>query len=327
MYSISEKENLLRFYNHEKPDHLPILSEALFTKHPFLSFLERPDDGGNKDWFGVTYMHDELTNTYVPAHDIPPVITDITKWREQLVIPDVDAMDWDAAYEIDKIPDEVRSKKVVSLLIQAGIWERMHALMGMSNAFVALIEEPEEAKALLEALGDYKCKLITKLIEYFKPDIIRQHDDYGTQISMQMNANLWREMIKPQIKRFVDVCHENGVKYEQHSCGRIEEIVPDFVEVGVDSWQGMQVNDVPRLLEVTGSALNYHMSMSVVAYQAADMAGQLTEEELRQDIRKTVIACSVNGCYFPTFASLGVKWWGIPVIQDEVDKCRELIKY
>ena len=121
MYTISEKENLLRFYNHETPDHLPILSEALFTKHPFKSFLERPDDGGDYDWFGVTYVHDTATNTHIPAHNVPPVITDITKWREQLVIPDVDGMDWEAAYEMDAIPDEIREKKVVSLLIQAGV--------------------------------------------------------------------------------------------------------------------------------------------------------------------------------------------------------------
>ena len=62
---------------------------------------------------------------------------------------------------------------------------------------------------------------------------------------MFMSLDTWRTIFKPQLKRVVDAVHENGMLYEHHSCGYIEPIVPDLIEIGVDAldvWQVCNTN-------------------------------------------------------------------------------------
>lgn len=336
---ITEKENILRFYRHETPEHLPDLS-CLHTLIGY-GYLERPLEPAivkmlhlepekysqyqvsMKDWFGVEYVYEPAIGGSMPDVSKPYILTDITKWREQVRFPDLDAYDWEEAARFDHADQVDREHKALSVLVQCGLYERMHALAGMENTLVWMLLEPEDTGELLAAIADHKLKLFEKIIQYYKPHIIRHHDDYGSQRALQMSPDLWREMIKPHVARFVDVCHDNGVYYEQHSCGFLEPIISDFAEIGVDSWQGMHINDVEKLKEVTKGKLNYHMSLDNQRYRAADMAGNLTEEELRRDIRETVKVCAKGGDYFPVVALNGIdaNWWASPVMRDELQKC------
>lgn len=326
--AITEKENILKFYRHELPDHLPDFS-YLHTLHPAKGFLERPIDaeGMTKDWFGVEYIYEATGGASLPDPGKPPLVSDITKWREQVVFPDLDNMDWEAAARLDLIHEVDRESKALSVLVQCGVYERLHALLGMEQALMSFLIEPEETAALIGAIADYKYKLFEKIIQYYKPDILRHHDDYGTQKSMQMSPEVWREFIKPHLARFVELCHKNGVFYEQHSCGLVEPIIPDFVEIGIDSWQGMHINDVPRLKEMSNGKLLFHMSMDIQRYTAEDMAGSIDDERLREDVRSTIITCSEGGNYFPVIAINDANWWGNTVILDEIEKCKKLLTY
>ena len=91
-------------------------------------------------------------------------------------------------------------------------------------------------------------------------DVINAHDDYGTNDGMFMSPDTWRELIKPELKRIVDACHECGVIYQHHSCGYIEPIVPDFVEIGVDAVDTFQAScnpNVKALKEQYGDRLTF----------------------------------------------------------------------
>lgn len=329
--AISEKENLLRYYRHERPERMANLS-CYFKVHPARGYRERPifkngvtDDP--KDWFGVEYIFEPGVGAAMPDPSKPKILTDITKWREQVVFPDLDNMDWETAAAMDHVAELDRENKVIVALVQCGIYERMHALMGMEDACMAFLEEPEDTRDFLNAIGDYKYKLFERIIRYYKPDIIRQHDDYGSQISMQMSPAVWRDMIKPITKRLVELCHANGVAYEQHSCGMIEDIIPDFVEIGIDSWQGMHINDVQKLQQMTKGRLVYHMALDIQRYRVEDATGRLDEEKLRADVRKTILECGADATYFPILAVVDPKWWGTAVILDEIERSRPLVKF
>lgn len=324
---INEKENVRRYYAHELPDHYAVLEKGLHTIVPMIHI--RPIMGAHKDWFGCNYSYDANIKKWSVPCD-PRVVTDITKWREQVVFPDLESIDW-AALAAKEVPsEEVRKEKAISVLLQCGVYERFHALLGMEEAMIALLTEPEASKELLDAIGDFRCRLIGKFIEYYKPDIIRNHDDYGTQFAMQISPDLWREMIKPQLKKIADLCHSNGVFYEQHSCGIVEPIVKDMMEVGVDSVQAMHINDVPKLKVETGTGILYHMSLNVPDYLVADMAGTLTEEWLRKDVHDTLWACAPGGAYFHTPVSVvgaPADWWVYKVIAEEIEKFRAEFSY
>ena len=57
------------------------------------------------------------------------------------------------------------------------------------------------------------------------------------------------EMLVPHVKRLVDYAHSLGMRYEFHSCGKNEALVPCYLATGADIWAPQEQNDVSRILE------------------------------------------------------------------------------
>ena len=74
-------------------------------------------------------------------------------------------------------------------------------------------------------------------------DAVMFAEDWGTQRGLMVNPKTWRGMFKLGYSRLCRAAHDNGIKVIMHSCGRITEIIPDLVEVGIDALQF----DQPRL--------------------------------------------------------------------------------
>ncbi len=97
------------------------------------------------------------------------VVTDVTKWREQLVIPSLDGLDWSEAEARAASVD--RSERFVEYFNAQGLFERSHFLMGMEEAFCAYLEEPEAMFEMLTAIADYKKRSIKEAARRLKPDV------------------------------------------------------------------------------------------------------------------------------------------------------------
>lgn len=69
-------------------------------------------------------------------------------------------------------------------------------------------------------------------------------------------------MLLPNLKRLIDAIHDMGLYYEQHSCGYCTEMVPAYMEAGVDLWCPQPLNDLDRITkECEGSRL--HIGMDI----------------------------------------------------------------
>ncbi len=318
---MTEKENLLRCYRHQIPDHLPDFLKGLQMILPAGYTEVPPYEQGGSDWFGVQWRAE--IPAAIPDPTAPRVLTDITKWREQVTFPDLDNWDWELAKRIDKVDEVDRANKLYEVLIKEGPFERIHSLMGMTEAFEALLTEPEELEALASAITDFKCRLIDKVAEYYKPDIINYHDDYGTQKNMMFAPSLWRQIFKPLIKRTVDACHKHGILFDLHSCGWIEPIIPDLAEIGVDCLNCMVINDIPKMKQLTQDRLTFLIGFDMQKYELADRVGLLKEDEFRSEIRQTIAGYAKNGNFIP-FSFPG-DWWVSNVIAEELVNMRKTL--
>ncbi len=323
MDTMTPKERVKAFYEHRPTDELPWL-DGLFVLFDPEAFAERPPHlTGGTDWFGVEWKYEENVGAIAPDHTKAPVMEDICDWREAVQFPDLDAWDWSRVEEIDHVSEIDRESRMFEIMFLNGPFERLHMLMGFENALCALLTDPDEVTEYLDAYMAWKIHLMEKVIEFYKPDILMFHDDWGTQNSMFFSPDTWRELFKPQIQKAVDRCHELGVIFEMHSDGMVGDIVPDFVEMGIDSWQGMEINDIPKLKEITGDRLSYHLIPDYQKYYTDSLAGELTEEEERRQVRETLYRNAKGYCYCPMFLPFGGKTTEILI--DEIDKCRKTI--
>lgn len=68
-------------------------------------------------------------------------------------------------------------------------------------------------------------------------DAIFFPEDWGTQQSLMISPDMWREIFKPFFIRLCRAAHEYDMKVMMHSCGRNIDIVPDLIETGIDVLQ------------------------------------------------------------------------------------------
>ena len=278
---MTERENLLRTLRRESPEWIPMEQKSMVLIDPSC-LRDRVENG--YDSFGVKWIE---SVTDISAARVLP---DITKWREVIKFPDVESLDWEGSAKADLAGID-RESKALWIPFRRGPFERLHSLMGFEDALCSLLEEPDEVKAFVSVYADYRIACIRKAVEYYKPDIMSIHDDYGTQISLFMAPGAWREIIKPSLKRMFDAIRENGIIGVLHSCGKLDEIAGDFVELGIDVWDSFQA-----CCDRNAIYARYGDKMAFTPSPDMQKAALITDnEEIRQMVRDTIDSLSKYG--------------------------------
>lgn len=297
----TDKENILRVFRHEIPEGLPHLLQAgTHFLAPQNGIEERPAGGkGGVDWFGVKWSYIEGDMAPVPDSTVDPVCSDICEWETQVKFPDMEAWDWERAARIDHVDEVDREHKMLYTSSLTGPFERLHMLLGFEDALCALLTDPEEVEAYLHRMVEFKCAQLTKIKEYYHPDVLNYHDDYGTQRGLFFSPELWREMFKPALKQVVDHCHSLGMIFELHSCGLIEDIIPDIAEVGVDCLQCMDINDIAAMKKLVGPGMAFGVSPNFQKYSAGLATGEMTADDVYREAYEEFMTLSEGGNYYP----------------------------
>lgn len=138
-------------------------------------------------------------------------------------------------------------------------FNRLMFLRGVEQLFEDLLEHKIEVVQFLRKLVDWQIEIIEEYLN-FDIDAVWFGDDWGTQQSLMISPKLWREVFKPGYKRQFDLVHSHGKHVIFHSCGYIWEIIPDFIEIGVDAFNFNQprifglpeISGIDRLAETFG---------------------------------------------------------------------------
>jgi uroporphyrinogen decarboxylase len=105
-----------------------------------------------------------------------------------------------------------------------------------------ILLEPDRVATLLQRIEDLLAGMI---VQYGQAgvDAIMFCEDWGTQLGLMIRPDVWRRVFAPGFERLCAVAHEQGAKVFMHSCGKITDIIPDLIAVGIDALQF----DQPRL--------------------------------------------------------------------------------
>lgn len=315
---MTERENMQLVWDHKTPEWVPAItlaSQMLVT----MEINDRPLFQDGEDWFGVKWEIDP-ENPLLMTHCAPNQIKfdDMSEWKKHVTFPSCKDLDWDAIGARTKAMWAKKEEIMGYVVGNMGCFERSHSLMGFENALCALLEEPEAFADFADAYADYRIEQMEYIKKYMDPDFFMMHDDWGNQQNLFMPPDTWREIFKPSLKRMVDKCHELDMYYMHHSCGYIEPIIEDMVEVGVDSWHSVSpVNDLPKIKEEYGNKLVF---AGGVDPQVTDAPGA-TEEDVRKEVRRAIDVLGKDGGYLCSSAVMFSTVPGVDaMIEDEATK-------
>ena len=249
-------------------------------------WIEKGQLGGGYDGFGVRWITPASgSGAPIPAPN-EFILDDVTKWEDIVKFPDLDGFDW-AADAAQWLGETDRNIQAVDFGLANGPFERMAALMGFENMLLSFAEEPEASGALLSAITDYKLRFIERVATYYKPDMITNYDDIASERAPFISPRTYRELIKPCHARMYKAIEELGVIPVQHTCGKADPYIEDYIEIGVKCWTSVQpTNDIEGILEKYGDRLSI-----MGGYDTNGAPGQTKDTEvIRAEVRRCIDA-------------------------------------
>ncbi|HSV86080.1 MAG TPA: uroporphyrinogen decarboxylase family protein [Levilinea sp.] len=161
----------------------------------------------------------------------------------------------------DGIPDRIAAYPDRYRVFQIGfsLYERAWTLRGMEALMIDFYDNPEFVADLFNAIADYNIAQLRQAVK-FDIDAVYFGDDWGQQRGLQMGPRIWRKMIRPVLARMYGEVHAAGKKVFIHSCGDVDELFDDLIEIGVNCFNPFQpeVMDVYNLLPRYRGRLTFH---------------------------------------------------------------------
>lgn len=144
-----------------------------------------------------------------------------------------------------------------NVLITPGIFDICFHMRGFSNFLADLAINPKFAHEMLENAKQFSLGLINSLPS--QVDSVRFIEDMGTQKGLLISKKMWREFLKLRNKEIYGACKSKGIVIIRHSCGDVEELIPDFIDDGVDVLDPIQpeVMDIKNLKKKYGKYLTF----------------------------------------------------------------------
>lgn len=113
-------------------------------------------------------------------------------------------------------------------------FERLQFLRGTENLYIDLAYNTPEVRTLISIVHEYYREEVTRWSRS-AVDGIMLMDDWGSNTSLLIHPDMWREVFKPIYKEYCEIIHGAGKAVFFHSDGNIQAIYPDLIEVGVDA--------------------------------------------------------------------------------------------
>ncbi|MBM4089182.1 MAG: uroporphyrinogen-III decarboxylase-like protein [Planctomycetes bacterium] len=183
----------------------------------------------------------------------------------------------DIPAKIARFPDRFR-------VFQIGfsLYERAWTMRGMANLAMDFIDHPDFVHDLLNRIADYNIAQVRHALTY-DIDAVYFGDDWGQQRGLQMGPRLWRTFLCPVLQRMYGVVRAAGKFVMIHSCGDVDELFDDLVDIGVNCFNPFQpeVMDVWRLLPAYRGRLAFHGGLSTQRTLPFGTVDQVRDEVVR----------------------------------------------
>ncbi len=233
---ISRVEIVRKAIHFKKPPRLPVMFEDLGITD-VASYSLRPKIDRERmfrrepftDEWGCRWEFTEMANMgqvkFHPLEDLDDM--DSFSWPDY---EDISRYEW--------ILEDIftQGDRYVRTGIFMILFERMHTLHGFEQTLQDLYLNRKRMEKLADHIVEVHCGIIENAANHFgdRTHAIHMTEDWGTQQATFISPELFRDFFKPRYRKMFDAMHLHGYDVWIHSCGKVNDFVEEFIDVGVD---------------------------------------------------------------------------------------------
>jgi len=175
--------------------------------------------------------------------------------------------------------------------------ECLTRLIGQENALLWMGMYPDELGECINRIGQF-------YLDCCKAEIAAANGlldgfviwgDVAFKYSMLFDPEYWRQYFKPWVKAMIDECHRHNLPVIYHGCGNVSLIFEDFIEMGLDAYNPLEVKadmDAVRLKKLYGNKIAYCGNNDIQVWETGD------KELIKRDILRKLNAAQGGGFIF-----------------------------
>lgn len=256
-----------------------------------------PDPNTFLDEFGLPWTRPEKGPSFISKHPL----------AGELSLKDLESYPWPNAEDPERykgLKEQAKRLKEETDYAVAAVFPRppvslSQFLRGYQDWFIDMGMNHPLIEGIMDRVLDVDLKIGERILSEIGKyiDVMFVHDDLATQDSLMCSPATYRKIIKPRHKKIFDfIKTHSDAKVIYHCDGAIAPIIEDFIEIGVDALNPVQISaagmDTASLKEKFGDRLSF--------WGAIDTHTVLphgTVEEVRQEVKKQIGCLGKNGGY------------------------------
>jgi len=218
-----------------------------------------------------------------------------------VTVEEIDAYPWPDFKDkrrLDGVRDEMQNmlhNTNVAILMNTfyvGILELGEYLRGYHDFFIDLAKNSPVAERLLDIATDMRIQYWEMVLDRVGDlvDVVAENDDLGMQDRLIISPKTYRTLIKPRHKRIFSFIKKKAphVNIHFHSCGAIYDLIPDLIDIGVQSLNPVQVSaakmDTKALKREFGDVLTFWGG----GVDTQHVLPHGTPREVREEVKKRI---------------------------------------
>jgi len=197
-----------------------------------------------KDEFGVVWSMPDDQGLYMDISHHP---------LAEATIDDLDEYPWPDGTDPTRfagVRERIQAQRestpyALSSTICGVSYETCWYLRGLERWFTDMIENPAFCEALIDRTSGYWVDWMDGFMDAAGDllDVVMIGDDLAGQHGPLFSPRFYRSVVRPRQQRVIDVIKSKSkAKIWYHTCGDCREYIPDFIEMGIDALNPVQIS-------------------------------------------------------------------------------------
>lgn len=215
--------------------------------------------------------------------------------------------DW---FDFVTLSEQLEEWSDFSILATGGsVFQHPTFLRGMDTLMIDMASNPGMAHYFLDKFTDFYYEYFRRIFQSAaeKIDVFALADDFGMQNSLLISTQMFDDFIAPRLKKMIDLAHEYDICFLLHSCGNVKELIPRFIDLGVDILDPVQPESMDPI-EVKKEYGNQICLRGGISTQKTLTNGSV--QDVKDETKRIIDHLAPGGGYILSP--------GHPVLQDEI---------